>query len=123
MRGGGKCAWRVLCSPERESGRRKEAGGGRYISLFSASLCLPPIAAGVVSHTFARCSTIDGSLIFARRKPCHFSRSLLVRDKLKRERIQLSYSLNLAINILYSIRLVYIFARKYSNFYMEVIFL
>lgn len=66
MRGGGKCARRVLCSPERESGLREEAGGGGG-SLFSLPpFVCPSIAAGVVSCTFARCLTIDGSLIFAR---------------------------------------------------------
>lgn len=66
MRGGGECARRVLCSSERESGRREEAGGGGG-SLFSLPpFVCPSIAAGVVSCTFARCLTIDGSLIFAR---------------------------------------------------------
>lgn len=101
MRGGGKCARRVLCSPERESGRRKEAGGGGG-SLFSASLCLP-------FHCCWRrflylCVMLDYWWLFNIRawKACHFlgrfSLINLEKDEKGGRDSSLSHSVNLAIN-------------------------
>lgn len=59
-------AARFMLARARVELEREEAGGGGG-SLFSLPpFVCPPIAAGVVSCTFARCLTIDGSLIFAR---------------------------------------------------------
>lgn len=122
MRGGGKCARRVLCSPERESGRREEAGGGGG-SLFSLPpFVCPPVAAGVVSGTFARCLTIDGSLIFARGTLAVSSVAPSVVNPRKRGRererereIHLSHWLNLAVNVYHNKKRV--FACGYYRFH------